>query len=218
MMNPMTADPDDIDRLLRRAAGGDPASWAALLDRYRDQLRRMVAFRLDGRLRGRVDPSDVIQDINLEAWEHLGDYVKQPGTPFYLWLRGIAGNKLKELHRHHLGARMRDARREVALDAGARPDATSAALAARLLGHLTRPSEAAVRAERKVRLQLALGAMDPLDREVLALRHFEHLSPAEAAQVLGIKEKAAAMRYVRALRRLKEILGSLGDSGMGYRP
>jgi RNA polymerase sigma-70 factor (ECF subfamily) len=218
MMNPMSADPDDIDRLLQQAAGGDSTSWAALLDRYRDHLRRMVAFRLDGRLRGRVDPSDVIQDINLEAWQHLGDYVKRPGTPFVLWLRGIAANKLYELHRHHLGARKRDARREVALDAGARPDATSAALAAQLLGHLTRPSEAAIHAERKVRLQLALGAMDPLDREVLALRHFEHLSPAEVAQVLGIKEKAAAMRYVRALRRLKEILSSLGDSGMGYRP
>jgi RNA polymerase sigma-70 factor (ECF subfamily) len=218
MMNPMSADPDDIDRLLQQAAGGDPESWAALLDRYRDRLRRMVAFRLDGRLRSRVDPSDVIQDACLEAWQHLGEYVKRPGTPFFLWLRGIASMKLKELHRHHLGARMRDARREVCLDAGARPDATSAALAAQLLGQMTRPSVAAIRAERKVRLQLALGSMDPVDREVLALRHFEHLSPAEAAQVLGIKEKAAGMRYVRALRRLKEILGSLGDSGKGYRP
>ena len=133
-------------------------------------------------------------------------------------MRGIAANKLNELHRHHLGARKRDARRDVALDAGARPDATSAALAAQLLGHLTRPSEAALRAERKARLQLALGAMDRLDREVLALRHFEHLSPAEAAQVLGIKEKAGGMGYVRALRRLKEILASLGVSGMGQRP
>src|SRR5262249_40453325 len=114
-----------------------------------------------------------------------------------------------------LDARMRDVRREVALDAGARPDATSAALAAQLLGHLTRPSEAAVRAERKARLELALGSMDPIDREGLALRHFEHLSPAETAEVLGIKEKAAGMRYVRALRRLKEILVGLGGGEMG---
>ena len=89
------------------------------------------------------------------------------------------------------------------------PDATSAALAAHLLGHATRPSEAAVRAEAKVRLQEALNGMDPLDREVLALRHFEHLSPAETARVLGIKEKAAGMRYLRALKRLKEILTTL---------
>src|SRR3954454_3769438 len=211
MVTPMPSDPDDIGRLVQQAAGGDPGSWAALLGRYRDRLRRVVAFRLDGRLRGRLDPSDVVQEVCLEAWDHLGDYVRQPGTPFFLWLRGIAGNKLKELHRHHLGARMRDARREVSLDAGARPDATSAALAAQLLGHLTRPSEAAARAERKARLELALGSMDPTDREVLALRHFEHLSPAETAGVLGIKEKAAGMRYVRALRRLREILGGLGD-------
>jgi RNA polymerase sigma-70 factor, ECF subfamily len=218
MVNAMTSDPEDLDRLLQLAADGDPASWTALLQRYGDRLRRLVAFRLDGRLQGRVDPSDVIQDIYLEAWQHLRDYVRRPGTPFFLWLRGIAGNKLNDLHRHHLGARMRDVRREVDIAGKARPDATSAALAAQLLGHLTRPSEAAIRAERKLRLQLALGSMDPVDREVLALRHFEHLSPAETAQVLGIKEKAAGMRYVRSLRRLKEILGSLGDGSMGYRP
>jgi RNA polymerase sigma-70 factor, ECF subfamily len=100
----------------------------------------------------------------------------------------------------------------------ARPEATSAALAAQLRGRLTRPGEATIRAERKVRLQRALSRMDPGDREVLALRHFEHLRPAETAQVLGIKEKAAGIRSVRALRRLREILGSLGDRSMGYRP
>ena len=105
---------------------------------------------------------------------------------------------------------MRDARREVSLYQGSLPGATSAALAAQLLGHSTRPSEAAVRAERKVQLQTALNAMDPIDREVLALRHFEQLTVSETAAVLGIKEKAAGMRYVRALRRLKEILTSLG--------
>ena len=105
---------------------------------------------------------------------------------------------------------MRDARREVSLHHGALPGATSAALAAQLLGHLTQPSEAAVKAEMKLRLQMALNSMDPLDREVLALRHFEQLTVTEAAAVLGIKEKAAGMRYVRALRRLKEILTSLG--------
>ena len=129
--------------------------------------------------------------------------------PFFLWLRGIVGNKLRELHRHHLGTQMRDAGREVSLYRGNMPDASSAALAAQLLGHATRPSEAAIRAEVKVRLQEALNTMDPLDREVLALRHFEQLTPAETAQVLGIKEKAAGMRYVRALKRLKEILTGL---------
>lgn len=201
--------PDDTEQLLRAAADGDAASRTALLTRYAERLRRMVAFRMDPRMHGRVDPSDVVQEASLEAWQHLADYLREPSLPFFLWLRGIAGNKLREAHRHHLGAQMRDARREVTLYRGATPETTSAALAEQLLGHATRPSEAAVRIELKLRLQEALNAMDPLDREVLALRHFEQLSPAETAQVLGIKEKAAGMRYVRALRRLRDVLTSV---------
>jgi RNA polymerase sigma-70 factor, ECF subfamily len=135
--------------------------------------------------------------------------------PFFLWLRSVAGSKLRELHRHHLGTRMRDPRREVSIPGGAMAEATSTALAAQLLGDLTGASEQAARAETRLRLQGAIDAMDPLDREVLALRHFEQLSPAETAQVLGIREKAAGMRYVRALRRLKEILDGLGGDWLG---
>ena len=213
MVISMRADPSDVEELVNQAAAGDPGSWAELMKRYRSRLRRMVSFRMDSRLQSRVDPSDVVQDVCLEAWQHLGPYVSQPNTPFFLWLRAVAGHKLGDLHRHHLGARMRDARREVSLYQGALHRATSAALAAQLLGHLTRPSEAAVRAERKVQLQTALNAMDPIGREVLALRHFEQLTVSEAAAVLGIKEKTAGMRYTRALRRLKEILTSLGGLG-----
>jgi RNA polymerase sigma-70 factor (ECF subfamily) len=207
----MPEDASEDDELLRLASEGDPESWEALVGRSRQRLRRMVAFRLDQRLQGRVDPSDVLQDAYLEAWKDLGAYLRQPAIPFFLWLRGVAGNKLRELHRHHLGTQMRDPRREVSIHGGAMPETTSTALAAELLGNLTRASEEAVRVEIKVRLQEALDTMDPLDREVLALRHFEQLSPAETAQVLGIKEKAAGMRYVRALRRLKEILNSLNS-------
>ena len=113
---------------------------------------------------------------------------------------------------------MRDAGREVSLYRGTMPEASSAALAAQLLGHATRPSEAAIRAEVKIRLQEALNAMDPIDREVLALRHFEQLTPAETAQVLGIKEKAAGMRYLRALKRLKDILTGLPGGLKELRP
>lgn len=206
----MAAEPTDDEFLVNRAAAGDAESWVELMHRYRSRLRRIVSFRLDSRLRGRVDPSDIVQDICLEAWQHVDSYVKQPNSRFFLWLRAIAGHKLVDVHRHHLGAGMRDARREVSLYRGSLPGATSAALAAQLLGRSTRPSEAAVRAERKIRLQTALNAMDAIDREVLALRHFEQLSVSETAKVLNIKEKAAGMRYVRALRRLKEILISLG--------
>ena len=205
----MSAPSNETDDLLQRAAKGDPESWNALLARDEQRLRRLIAFRMDQRLQGRIDPSDVVQEASLEAWQHLQDYLRDSKLPFFLWLRGIAANKLRELHRHHLGTRMRDAGREVSIYRGTLPEATSAALAAQLLGHLTQPSVAAMRAEIKVRLQEALNQMDPLDREVLALRHFEFLTPRETAEVLGIKEKAAAMRYVRALRRLKEILTAL---------
>ncbi len=192
--------------LLQAAAEGDKERWGALLARHRERLRRMVALRLDHRLQGRIDPSDVIQEAFLTASARLAEYLRQPSMPFFLWLRFLTGQKLLELHRHHLGAQARDASREVSLYRGALPETTSAALAAQLLGHLTRPSEAAIRAEMKIRLQEALNSMEPLDREVLALRHFEQLSNAETARVLGLQESAASKRYLRALKRLKEIL------------
>jgi RNA polymerase sigma-70 factor (ECF subfamily) len=206
----MPDDASENDELLRLASEGDPASWEALVGRSRPRLRRMVAFRLDQRLQGRVDPSDVLQDAYLEAWKDLGAFLRKPSMPFFLWLRSVAGSNLRELHRHHLGVQGRDPRREVSIYDQALPETTTTALAAELVGNLTRASEAAAKVETKLQLQEALESMDPLDREVLALRHFEQLSPAETASVLGIKEKAAGMRYVRALRRLKEILSSLG--------
>jgi RNA polymerase sigma-70 factor (ECF subfamily) len=166
----------------------------------------MVRLRLDRRLQGRIDPSDVIQEACLEAAARLSEYVRYPTMPFFLWLRLITGQRLQVLHRRHLGARMRDAGREVALYRGVLLEATSVALAAQLLGRDTRPSEAAIRAERKIRLQDALNSMDPLDREALALRHFEHLTTSEAAQVMGTTPAAAGKRYLRALERLREIL------------
>jgi RNA polymerase sigma-70 factor (ECF subfamily) len=218
MMPAMHDDSAETVRLLQRAAAGDSASWGALLTRHEARLRRVVAFRLDPRLQGRIDASDVMQEVYLAAAKSLPEYLLAPDLPFFLWLRGVAGNKLLELHRRHLGTPMRDARREVSLYRGALPEATSAALADHLLGEATGPSEAAVRAEAKVRLQEALNRMDPVDREALALRHFEHLSNAEAARVLGIKEPAAGKRYLRALERLRDILAGLPGGLSELRP
>jgi len=204
---------DDLDPLLRRAAQGDQESWRTLLERYEKRLRRMVALRLDARLQARLDPSDVLQEAYLEAWKRLDEYLQKPAMPFFLWLRLTAGQKLVELHRHHLGTRMRAAGREVSLNRCILPEASSAVLAAQLLGHDPRPSEVAVRAERKARLQEVLDGMDPLDREVVALRHFEQLSNAETARVLDLTEAAASKRYIRALQRLRETLTSLPDGG-----
>jgi RNA polymerase sigma-70 factor (ECF subfamily) len=201
-------DPGEADRL-RRAAGGDPAAWGELLDPHRTRLRRMVALRLDKRLRGRVDPSDVIQEACLEAARSLPTYLERPELPFFLWLRWLTGMSLQLAHRKHLGVQARDAGREVSADAGRVPEATSAALAAQLLGHDTRASVAAIRAERKLRLSEALDGMDAIDREILALRHFEQLSNGECARVLEITPAAATKRHLRAVKRLKEILTSL---------
>ena len=211
-----TGNSGETDQLLQRVAQGDRQGLGALLERHRKRLRRMVALRLDQRLRGRIDASDVLQETFLEVATRLPEYLRQPSMPFFLWLRFLTGQKLLELHRHHLGAQMRDAGREVSLHHGSLPEVSSAALAAQLLGHDTRPSEAAIRAERKIRLQEALNSMDPLDREVLALRHFEHLNNAETAHALGLQESAASKRYIRALKKLKEILthksGGIGET------
>ncbi len=209
---------NETNRLLEHAAHGDQKSWGELLTRHEDRLHRMVAFRLDQRLQGRIDPQDVVQEAFLEASEHRAEFLRNPSVTFLLWMRGIVGNKLLELHRFHLGTKMRDASREVSLFRGTMPEASSAALAAHLLGHATRPSEAAIRVEVKIRLQEALNLMDPIDREVIALRHFEQLTPPETAHVLGLKEKAAGMRYLRALKRLKDILISLPGGLKELRP
>src|SRR5215470_12303922 len=130
-------DSPETQELLQAAAAGDRERWGSLLDRHRDRLRRMVALRLDRRLQGRVDASDVIQEAFLEASTRLPEYVQRPAMPFFLWLRFLTGQKMQELHRRHLGAQMRDAGREISLYRDALPATSSAALAAQLLGHDT---------------------------------------------------------------------------------
>jgi RNA polymerase sigma-70 factor (ECF subfamily) len=149
-----------------------------------------------------------------DACGRLTDYRQNPTMPFFLWLRYLTGQRLLEQHRRHLGAQGRDAGREISLYRGAMPETTTAALAAQLLGRHTSPSQAAQRAERKIRLQEALNSLDPIDREILALRHFEQLSNGEAAQVLGLDKSAASKRYARALIRLKDILANM-PGGLG---
>jgi len=209
----MTSDSSDTDDLLRRAAGGEREALALLFEYYRDRLRQMVRLRLDRRLQGRLDPSDVLQEAYLDFARRLPEYVADPTMPFYIWLRFLTGQRLIDLHRQHLGAKMRDAGQEVSLYRGAFPQASSVSLAAQLLGRLTSASRAAIRAETQIKVQEALNSMDPMDREVLTLRHFEMLSNDEAAAVLGIKKAAASNRYVRALKRLKEVLAALPGYG-----
>jgi RNA polymerase sigma-70 factor (ECF subfamily) len=205
----MTNNSAETARLLEQARAGDKEALNRLFARHRARLRRMVDLRLDRRLQARIDASDVIQEAYVEVITRLDQYVNHPSYPLFLWLRLIVGERLLKLHRHHLGTQMRDAGLEVSIYRGALPEASSAALAAQLLGKHTSPTQAAVRAERMIRLQEALNTLDAIDREVLSLRHFEELSLAETALSLGIEESAAAKRYIRALKRLKAILASM---------
>jgi RNA polymerase sigma-70 factor (ECF subfamily) len=197
------------EALLERAASGDQEALGELFRMHRERLLRMIRMRLHPRMRGRVDASDVFQEAQLEAFARLRDFLADRPMPFFLWLRFLAGQKVVQLHRHHLGAQRRDARREVRLRSGPMPEASSASLAQSLMGNITAPSRAAMRAEFRTRLEEALNMMDPVDREVLSLRHFEQLSSAEVAQELGLKESAASKRYIRGMRKLKEILDTL---------
>lgn len=202
----MHHDSPEIAGLLVQAAAGDPLAARELFSRYRERLKRMVHLRLNRRLLARIDDSDILQEALVDASRRLAEYQQDPKLPFYLWLRHLTGLKLAEVHRRHLGTQMRAAALEVSLYRGGLPEVNSVSLATQLLGKLTSPSQAAIRAEQRMAIQEALNSLDPLDREVLALRHFEQLSTSETAQVLGLSKAGAGSRYLRAIRRLREIL------------
>jgi len=197
--------------LLDRARRGDLEAWGSLLAQHRERLWSVASFRLDPRLRGRIDGADVIQETLIAATARRDEFFAQSAQPLFLWLRWMVTNTLLELHRHHLGAQMRDVRRELSLDRddAGNDDMTRAALVADLTAGATGPATAAGRAEIQQRLNEALNHLSASDREMIALRHFEQLTSTEAAQVLGIEERAAAKRYLRALERLREALAGV---------
>jgi RNA polymerase sigma-70 factor (ECF subfamily) len=188
------------------ADGGTPET-AALFDRYKERLRRTVRLRLDGRLLGIVDSSGVLKLVREEAARRGGELAGPGGPDPFLWLRQVTGAVLSQLHHERLGAQVRG---DISLYRGALPEATSISLAAHLLGRGGGDDDrAAARAEQKLLLQEALNAMEPLDREVLTLRHCEQLSNDEAATVLGLPTSQASEAYIRALKRITLVLASL---------
>lgn len=222
---------------MARLTAGDPSALGDLFEKHRERLARMVRFRLDRRLAGRLDPDDILQEAFLAAQQRLPHFLKpcvsqggasstpesedrstsgqESGRPVefegksaFIWLRLIVSQTMVDLHRMHLGAEMRNAARDRALDAP-RAGATSACLAAGLAASITSPSGAAVRAELAARLERALARMNPIDQEIIALRHFEDLTNGEVAETLGIGVTAASNRYVRAVARLREIMEAL---------
>jgi RNA polymerase sigma-70 factor (ECF subfamily) len=197
--------------LIRSAAAGDGAALASLWQRHRPRLRRMIQLRLDRRLRSRVDPSDILQEAYIDLAARLPDYARDRPMPIFLWIRLVAAQRLMQVHRLHLGTARRDAAREVSLAPGASAGAGSALIAAQLLDHFTSPSGAVARAEQRLRLEWALDSLDAIDREIIALRHFEELSNGEAAEVLALSKAAASKRYVRALTRLQSVLEGMPE-------
>ncbi|HJN13350.1 MAG: sigma-70 family RNA polymerase sigma factor [Pirellulaceae bacterium] len=201
-----TYDSEQDLELLRRE--GDQA-LAAIFSRYEQRLERMIRFRMNRKLWGRVDPADVLQEVYLESARRLPDYLRDEAVPVFVWLRGMTGQTLVGVHRRHLGAQLRDAGREVSSRRVGGPMATSISLAARLVADLTSPSHAAMRDEMLNELRVAFDQMDQIDREVLAMRHFEELTNNEVAEVLGLQKAASSNRYVRALKRLKIVLSNM---------
>ena len=199
----------DTDAVVARLNREGATALADLFAQHRERLRRMVELRLDNRVRGRVDPSDVLQEVFVDASKQLQGYLAQQPMPPFLWLRFLTGQRLMATHRHHLGAQMRDAKLEVSLDGHARPLVYSDSLSQHLAGRLTTPSRAVARLELQIRLRELLETLEPLDREILSLRHFEELSNNEVAQELGISKAAASNRYMRALVRLGKLVSDI---------
>ena len=199
---------DQTLNLLKDVESGDPAAVNRLLDRHREAVRRMVQMRLDQAVARRVDASDVVQDVLLEASQRLSDYIRSPSMPFHLWLRQLAKDRIIDMHRRHRAAQRRSVDREKNISSFASDDQSAADLTALLRDAELTPAASALRKEMEERFVLALDQLDENEREIVIMRHFEHLGNGEVAEALGLSAPAAGMRYLRAIRRLRELLGS----------
>jgi RNA polymerase sigma-70 factor (ECF subfamily) len=192
--------------LLDKARQGEARAVELLLTAHREPLRRMIGLRLDPALAARVDASDVVQDVLIEAHKRLQDYLRNPAMPFHLWLRHIAKDHVIDAHRRHRQAQRRSLDREQPMVPAAMSDQSSFELAGQLLDHEITPASAAIRHELQRRLDSAVAELGDDDREIILMRHGEQLSNQEVAIALELTEAAASMRYLRALRRLRAAL------------
>jgi len=208
----MFSNSSDTQHLLDRAKAGDAAAVERLLTQHREPVRRMIDLRLDPAIAARLDASDVVQDVLLEASKRLNDYLARPVMPFHLWLRHIAKDHIIDAHRRHRQAQRRGVDREQPLVPAALAGQSSVELAAQFMDHELTPASAAIQQELVRRLHVALTEMDEGDREVILMRHYEAMPNQDVAASLGIAEAAASMRYLRAMRRLKALLKPGGES------
>jgi RNA polymerase sigma-70 factor (ECF subfamily) len=202
----MWPDATNTQELLAAAKAGNADAVDQLLARHREPIRRMIDLRLDRAIAGRLDASDVVQDVLVEANRRLKDYLKAPSMPFHLWLRHIAKDHIIDAHRRHHQAQKRGVEREQPIHRPAWSDRSSLDLAGQLLDQDLTPASAAIQQEMQRRLQDAITQLDDDDREVILMRHYEMLANQEVAESLGLTEAAASMRYLRAVRKLRDLL------------
>jgi RNA polymerase sigma-70 factor (ECF subfamily) len=201
---------DETQELLDQARQGDAGAVERLLTVHREPLRRMIDLRLDPALAARVDASDIVQDVLIEAHRRLQDYLRKPSMPFHLWLRHIAKDHIIDAHRHERLAQRRSIDREQSLNAN-RPGESSLDWAAQFFDAEMTPATAAMRQEMERKVQAAIEQLDPDDREIILMRYVEQLSNQDVADTLGVSEAAASMRCLRAVRRLQSMLLSTGE-------
>ncbi len=198
-------EPPPTIALLDRVRRGDAAAINGLLERHRAAIRRMIDQRMDRVIARRVDASDIVQDVMIEANRRLGDYLANPSMPFGLWLRHMARDRLIDAHRRHRVAATRSLDREVPI-AAADGDSSQADVIGQLADRELTPAAAATWHELERRFAAAVEQLDDADRQIVLLKHFEHLTTAEAAEAIGLSKPAAGMRYLRAMRRLRVLL------------
>jgi RNA polymerase sigma-70 factor, ECF subfamily len=202
----MWPDAEKTQDLLADAKGGNPEAVNRLMDRHRDSLRRMVQLRLDQRIQRRIDVSDIVQDVLVEANRRLKEYLAQPAMPYHLWLRQIAQDRIIDAHRRHRASAKRSVDRERPLAVPSAEDHSTMDLVVQLAGRDLTPATAAAQHEMAKVVEAAIAKLPDQDCEIIIMRHYEQLSNQEIAQALGLTEPAASMRYLRALRRLKELM------------
>ena len=201
----MWPEPQNTQQLLTNIKQGDSDAINQLLERHRVAVRRMVDLRMDQMLKRRVDASDIVQEVMIEANRRLHDYLENPVMPFHLWIRQMAKDRLIDAHRRHRGAARRSLDREQPLAAAA-ADESSADLVAQLSDHQLTPAAAATWQELQRRFQAACEKLESQDQEIVLMRHFEQLTNGETAAALNLSPQAASMRYLRAMRRLRELI------------
>lgn len=206
MQHSIWPESDKTAELLSEARQGDEDAIEQLLDRHRDSLRRLIGMRIDRKILQRVDVSDVVQDVLIEANRRLQSYLANPVMSFHLWIRQIAKDRIIDAHRRHRGSAKRSIDREQPLAAARAVDQSTIDLAAQLCDPELTPAAAATQHELAQQLQLAIDKLEPRDQEIILMRHFEQLSNQEIAEALELTEPAASMRYLRALKRLRKCL------------